>query len=58
MQATVEAGNKQAAAKAIPAVLPAVAKAANDAGTDIREAALCVLVAFCFKAGATLPPKV
>ena len=57
-QAVGEAGSKQEAAKAQSQLLPAVAKAANDPVPDIREAALCVLVAFSLKAGASLPPKV
>ena len=57
LQAVLETGNKQAAQKLQP-LLPSIAKAANNPAPDIREAALNVLVAFCLKAGATLPAKV
>ncbi len=51
MQEYVEGSPKQAAAKMHAVLLPAVAKAANDPVLDVREAAMCVLVAFAMKAG-------
>ena len=51
VQDFVEGSPKQAVGKMHAVLLPAVAKAANDPVPDVREAAMCVLVAFAIKAG-------
>lgn len=49
---------KAPVAKAAPMLLQTVARVGNDPAPDIREAALCMLVAFALKLGSTLPAKV
>lgn len=51
IESFVSSASKPNAAKVHATVLPAVAKSANEAAPDIREAALAVLVAFGLKAG-------
>lgn len=51
IESFVSSASKPNAAKVHATVLPVVAKSANEAAPDIREAALAVLVAFGLKAG-------
>ena len=58
MQDVVKGCSKPAASKAQAALLPAVAKATNDATPTVREAAVECLVAFAMKTGISTPAKV
>ncbi|KAK9795603.1 hypothetical protein WJX73_007429 [Symbiochloris irregularis] len=58
LQVIVESTPKAPVAKAAPLLLQTVAKVGNDPAPDIRETALCTLVAFALKMGSSLPAKV
>ena len=58
MQDVVKGCSKPAASKAQAGLLPAVARATNDAAPDVREAAVACLVAFALKTGISTPAKV